>query len=1019
MSVKRALLSSTIIAGTAIVSAWAITPALAQEAPAPAPAAAPSEQAALDAVQTETAGQPAETADDAVEGVVVTGSRIPRPNLEQPTPVATVTEELIENSGTSNLGDIVAELPALNSNGTVRANADSFGDTGGLNFPDLRGLGVSRTLTLVNGKRHVAGYPGTQAVDLNSIPTALVERVEVITGGASAVYGSDAVSGVINIILKDDFEGIEIGAQAGAPTEGGYGENHSAYVTIGSNFADDRGNATFTLFRDHQGAIKASDIRALNEYGTIINPADTGENDGIADLLLVPGVVSEFIDENGVILGFDFTTGAITPASGFRADGTPVEQPVRVGENSFAFGTFATPCETCFGIEDWLLISPDLDRTGLVGTITYDLAPNLRFKGEAKLVRTELFDYVQPSFTFGDYLLEPDNAFITPAVAAELAELAPTELPLISRFLGDLGPRTSDIERQTIRLVAGLEGGFDARFADLDWEASYVFGETSNTVRAGGSRITGNFEAAIDSVINPATGQPDCRVDVPSAQYPGYTPPAGMTGGDCIPYNPFGQQNSQAAIDYVTFDSTAFQKVTQQVASLLWNFDTDRFLNLPGGPIAFAGGLEWREERSENINDAFVKSGLTETAPQPDATGGFDVTEAFVEFNAPILSGARFAHRLSVDGAVRIADYSTIGRAEAWKLGAIWAPVADLSFRGTYSEAVRAPNITEAFLPPTATFFAIADPCDADRVGSDPDRAANCAALGVPAGFQASDNVSVDGIASGNPDLDAEQASSFTVGAVFRPRWAPGLAVTLDYYDIEIQDAISFVAAQDIVDNCVDATGGPDPAFCDLVTRGADDNITLVESTYVNASQLTTKGWDFQVTYQTDVDGIAARLGLDRWLNGRLTASVYVNHLDELRINEFQDRPNEVDWEEGEIGDPEWSAITSIGYRQGPLSLNWQARYEGSVIRYEATPTNADGSPLGTCEDTSPCEVEAVWYHDFVGRYRIDRVGRGLELYAGVNNAFDEEIPLGLSIGTGAAYDIAGRFVFAGLKASF
>lgn len=211
-----------------------------------------------------------------VSEVVVTGSRIPRPNLDQPTPVTTVSSIAIENAGTSSLGDVLAQLPALASSGTVRANSDSGANLGGLSFPDLRGLGTSRTLTLVNGRRHVAGDAGDTAVDLNSIPTALVDRVEVVTGGASAIYGSDAVSGVINIILKDHFKGYEVRAEYGSPINGGYGQNYSLSATGGWNFADDRGNVTLTLFGDKQERVRGPDIDGLADWATIENPADTG-----------------------------------------------------------------------------------------------------------------------------------------------------------------------------------------------------------------------------------------------------------------------------------------------------------------------------------------------------------------------------------------------------------------------------------------------------------------------------------------------------------------------------------------------------------------------------------------------------------------------------------------------------------------------------------------------------------------------------------------------------------------------
>lgn len=383
-----------------------------------------------------------------VDEVIVTGSRIPRPNLEQPTPVATISSEAIETSGTQDLGSIIAELPSLSSNSTVRGNSDSFGDSGGLNFPDLRSLGSARTLTLIDGKRHVGGDAGNAAVDLNAIPAGLVERVEVITGGASAIYGSDAVSGVINIILKDDFEGAEFTVQGGG-SEDGAGRNYSANGVLGRNFMNDRANATISLFYDHSDQVMATDIPALRDIGSILNPNDTGPDDGIFDRILVPNVFSDFLDESGVILDnntFDIIT-AILP------DGTPVPQQPRLGTNSFAFGSF-NECDTCVKLDDYVVLIPETDRYGANVRLRYDLTNNVTAYLDAKYVRSEIFDFVQPSFTFGDYFVEPDNAFITPELAAVIAGRDIT----FGRFNNDIGPRINDITRETYRVVAGLRG---------------------------------------------------------------------------------------------------------------------------------------------------------------------------------------------------------------------------------------------------------------------------------------------------------------------------------------------------------------------------------------------------------------------------------------------------------------------------------------------------------------------------------------------------------------------------------
>lgn len=951
-----------------------------------------------------------------VDELIVTGSRIPRPNLEQPTPVATVTETMIENSGTSSLGDVLAELPALSSNGTVRANSDSGANLGGLSFPDLRDLGTSRTLTLVNGKRHVAGDAGDTAVDLNSIPTALVERVEVLTGGASAIYGSDAVTGVVNILLKDDFEGFEGNVQAGTPLNGHYGERYSAYLTGGKNFAGGRGNVTLTGFWDKQEQVNGLDIEGLAEWATIENPAESvppDTNNGVPDRLWARWVMSDLYGPTGILMDLNYR-----PVTSFSPSGQPVALPPRIGDNNLFYGAFAHRCDLCLSSDALAFPVPETERKGLASTFKYDITPHLTFKGDIKYVMANTLDTFSPSFTFGEYGLDYygagnpyNNAFITPQLEqvldAYFARPDASPFLVVNRINTDIGGRNSDTRRQTFRVVGELDGDFDAGFADVDWEASFNYGRTRNKFHSMHGLIPGNFLSAIDAVVNPDTGDIQCRRDVPATQYPGYDefvriPDDQLTNETCVPFNLFGQQNSQAAIDYVTYEADRKHTITQQVASVIGRFDTSRFLNLPGGPLSFAGGLEWRRETSRNINDPFVQSDITEEAAQPNAFGGFEVKEAFAEVEAPILKDAPFAYRLSLNGAVRVAEYSHAGDATAWKVGGVWAPISDLTFRGTYSVAVRAPNITEAFLPPTAGFFSVFDPCEAASINEDPNRAANCAALGV--NFEDATDNQFPGVASGNTDLSPEEAKTWTAGFIYQPHFLPGLALTVDYYNIRIEDAITFLDPQDAADKCVD---GPSLAlqYCALIIRDPETaQIVSVKSSFLNQAALETAGWDIQLSYATDLANLWATAP------GRLTFSMNANVIEKLRDYSFADYPDEVDIEEGEVGDPDFSFITSTAYTLGPLTVTWESQYMDRVRRNRDTALESNNQPY----------VEANWYHDLIGRYRFENVAKGTEVYVGINNITDELIPLGLTgQGTSSSYDIFGRYLFGGVKVRF
>jgi hypothetical protein len=471
--------------------------------------------------------------EEVIEEVVVTGSRIVRPNLTQPTPVTTVSNTDLRLSGTADLGALLAELPGLGSTGTMQGNSNSFSDIGGLNLPDLRRLGTSRTLTLVDGKRHVGGSPGTTAVDLNSIPKALIERVEVITGGASAVYGSDAVSGVINIITRDDFEGFEIDLLSGSADD--YAENYQGSITFGRNFGDGKGNFTLSAGFDKLDDVQANDLPWADDWGTVENPDDTAEEDGIADRILVPKVLSERIDENGVMFPFGGPPTAFGSPSGliaFDQQGNPLPQTDRDQSNSFAFGSFPNGCEYCFELEDYQTIIPDLERSSFNATINYELVEWATVYAEAKHVVTDIQEELQPSFNFGSIGINvAENPFIDPALQADLLA---NGIPFASmaRFHADAGSRRNLIERETTRVVLGVKGEIDSPIGLLDYDLYYNDGKTQNEVVGLNRRVPGNFNAAIDAITD-GSGNIVCR-----------DPSAAVLGDNCVPFNPFGQQNS-------------------------------------------------------------------------------------------------------------------------------------------------------------------------------------------------------------------------------------------------------------------------------------------------------------------------------------------------------------------------------------------------------------------------------------------------------------------------------------------
>lgn len=930
-----------------------------------------------------------------VERIEVTGSRIARSELSQPTPVITLNAKDIAKFGTPDLGSILSELPAIGSTDTLIGNNNSNA-AAGTSSADLRRLGSARTLVLIDGKRHVAGTPGESTVDLSTIPAALIERVEVITGGASAIYGSDAVSGVINVILKKNFDGFSANLTGTKSTEGVNERNHTFNILAGTDFADGKGNLTFFTGIERVGEVMSADIRQFEGWGTVANPEDGGEDDGIPDRLRFPNVSSEMIHANGVINPFGGAAGRWV----FDDAGSPLVQTERQYSNSFAFGNFPNGCDYCFNGEDYENYSPGVEKINVGSTLTFDITDNITFNSDFKYVRSDVTQQFQPSFRFGNISIDvEENAFLDPTLRQTLLGAGQTTVSM-AKFFDELGNRSADNRRELFRYTAGFEGTFALSETDFDWELYYVHGETTNVRKTLNDLIPDNFVAAVDSVIDPATGQAACRSQVPSAQGEGYEDPASVNGGNCVAFNPFGQNSSQEARDWVSADVTRDDVITQEFIGGTVAFDTAEFLELQGGGIGFAAGFEYREETSETNTDEFTKRGFLTSAASPDSYGEYDVTEFFVEVSVPLLADMAFAHELTVDAAFRTADYSHAGTAEAWKVGLMYAPFEDLRIRGTFGEAVRAPNISEAFDPQSPGFARVSDPCDADNIGDDPDRAGNCAALGIPADFQANDNVSVDLLSGGNPDLVSEESESLTAGFVWTPSFVEDLSFTVDYYDIEITDAITFVAAQNVADNCVDATGGPDAGFCSQVDRDPVTNdISLVRSGYLNAAALNTKGVEAQVRYSTGLSSFE--------LPGEVTMNLLVNKLLELEQFEFQDRPDEINVEDGEVGDPSLQIRFGADYQLDDLTVSWSTRFIDRSFTLDISPTG------DTAEDTSPAYIGSMVTHDMSFSYSVSD---NVSVNAGIRNLTDK-LPPGYT--ANAIYDLVGRRAFAGVNVSF
>jgi outer membrane receptor protein involved in Fe transport len=1015
MQIRRpTLLRSTILAGTAgLLSVVAAGAASAQDAPA-------QEQA------TE------------VEEIVVTGSRIRVQDYVAPNPVVSVTAESIQNSGQTNLTDFLTELPALAQSLTLQEGADTTTPgAAGLNLLDLRGLGTNRTLVLVNGRRHVASSPGTASVDINAIPVALIERTEVLTGGASAVYGADGVSGVVNFILKDDFEGVDMRAQYGNSEAGG-GENIFASLLIGENFAGGRGNITFGLEYNKDDALKFFDrdfTRTGNRFIFVNNPDDPetfggAQTPDIPDLILANN--ARYIDTTrGGSIYTNFANATTLSGVSFLGDGSPFIDGESAG-GFIALGGSGTPLDD---FNDDLL--PGLERGTVSFTARYDLTDNLRLFGEAKYTQSQTEFFAQPSYVYGLFT-SLDNPFIPAAARADA--LAPGGLGTIEGYDGflpgpgvlvardnfDLGTQGYDITRETLRGVIGLEGDLTD---NISFEASYVYGRADEETVTSNVLINDRFFAATDVILS--GGQPVCRSNIDPTAIPvgdvfgqfafpdeafGATFTPGANSG-CRPINLFGEGvNDQAAIDWITGTYVDDATIEQHVVNAFISGDTTGFFSLPAGPIGFVLGGEYRKESSDARPSAIqlladdLEYPLTGVGRASRTQGEFDVSEVFAEVSVPIVRDLPFAQAVDLSAAYRYSDYSTSGGSDTWNVNGRWEIDDTVAFRGTVARAVRAPNIVNLFQGRQQTFGSFADPCSAENLteGENPElRLQNCtadlAAFGLDAGdFINNSSEAVGGFIQGNPLLVPEEANTWTFGFVLTPVAIPGLSLSLDYYNIEIEDAIQSYTAQRIVDNCYDL---PRPnQFCDLIERGTvggnAGRITSFQQSPVNVSSYATSGWDLNVNYRLD----PANFGIERDI-GTFNFALIANALDELTFTE--DETADPTYSQGLADAPEYTATFDVTWNWRDWSANYGFSWFAETYRQSRV------SRVNNPDAYEPQyrKFPAREVHDFRIAYDVND---GVGLYAGVNNFTDEQPAPGSE---GYPVSALGRYFYVGATA--
>ena len=934
-----------------------------------------------------------EEGDEALEEVLVTGTRIERSVFEASSPVTRLDKSYMEDMSVSSVEDIFRSQPGF---GVGRGSQNSqFASEAGSSFVNLRGLGSDRTLVLIDGRRRVAGSAESAAVDTNLIPAPLIKSVDILTGGASAVYGADAVTGVVNVSLDREFEGFTVGAEMGRTSYGEASESRY-HLAAGGKFDDDRGHVTVGLSYTSLGPLASVD-QGFSSVPWRLLPSDlnTGPNDGVPAFEALLGFRFSNVDPAGTICAFN-TDGEATGRY-IVGDG----QNVTVGDQGFRdFQSARDLFGECgfinegpgdgFNLAKMQQLRVDSETTAVITSVKYELTESVTAFAEFDYAHSESISLGQGT---GNTVIQiaRDNAFL-PAELAVIMDAPGFRNAQLGQN-GNLARLRVTSKRDTWTAIAGLNGDI----GNYSWETHVQHGEFTRTMINHNTQRPALYRQATDAVIDPLTGDAVCR----------------DPSNGCLPLNMFGLGNfDPEARDWVLAKASQHVTNKQTVAGAHISGD---LLTLPAGPVKVVAGVEYREESFDVVVDELSQTGLlSNSLGSQNAFAQFDVSEAFVETVVPIIADKPLIHDLSLEGAFRYSDYSTIGNTTAWKLGGSWAVNESLRFRVTRSESTRAPSLFELFGPEFSFSVNVFDPCDAPTRMLTANRDKNCLALGLPAGWEDPNRDEGEDIRTGsNPDLTEETSDSWTFGLVFRGDAFGGVfGGSIDYWTIEIVDAIQAVALERVIDGCVDLDT-IDNEFCPLIDRDSEGGIFRVTNRDINLATLEASGIDFQVDYSHEAPAI---FGDDSV--AQMSVALFGTYM--LKNEELSDAtdPTSLVIREGEVGFPDVQVNLHARYASGPISLGWVVRYIGSVvIDRQVVP---ETYPLGVDNISGRVynDLNAYWAYNDTFRLKF-----------GIRNAFNKRPPNTPQIaflnapflGTGIAshYGNIGRLYTLGIEADF
>jgi len=972
-----------------------------------------------------------------VSEVVVTGTRIPTPNLTSVSPVTAINAQDLKAQGVTRVEDMINSLPqAFAAQGAAISN----GSTGTATV-NLRGLGATRTLVLVDGRRLMPGTPNTTgaslAADLNFIPSALVQRVDVLTGGASAVYGADAVAGVVNFIMQKNFEGVRIDAQYGIYQH----DNDSDVAGVVDAARRTAANPQFFQLPKHN--VRDGESSEV----TLVIGVNAPDGKGNATAYAGYRHVEPILQANRDFSSCTLNSGATFAAAGCGGSGTAF--PARVGGfvvdpagpgNTFRPRVAATDVYN-FGPTNYYQ-RPD-DRYVMGAFANYEIAPWAHAYADLMFMDDTSTYQIAPGGIFaGNFSINCANPLLSAqqkgllnATAASgggtcLSNPAGTFTGTVSRRNIEGGGRQGQTEHTQYRYVIGLKGDLNDNW---NYDFYMQYGRVSfHQVQTGFFRTT-----AIQNALNVVSvnGVPTCQSVVNGSD------PA------CVPYNIFqlGAVN-QAQLNYLQTPSSQIGNLYERVVDFSLGGDlTDYGVKSPWATqgVGLSVGTEYRREQLDYGSDFVSSAGLLNGAggAAPPVHGSYDVYEGFAETRIPIVQDMPFAKELQVELAYRYSDYSSIGTTSTYKIAGDWAPIADLKIRASFQRAVRAPHVLELFAPQNVVLDGTQDPC-AGLTAANP-LVAKCATAFhlTPAQVLAIEKNPANqyyGQLGGNPNLDPEKSNTYSIGFVAQPSFLPGFNASADYFDIKVNKYIGRIGADVTINRCVNTL---DPFFCSLVHRDAQGSLWLstqgyVQDTTLNTGSLQTKGIDFNASYRTDLD----KLGLENM--GGINMTFVGTWLDELKVAPLPGNPaydcaglyGTICSVSGGLTspNPEWRHKVRLTWntpfeygdwiKNASISLQWRHFNKVKLDAYSDDPQLHNPAKQYATDRV----LASRDYFDLTASWVVKD---NLNFRAGVNNLFDKDPPINGSSNCPNGpcngntwpqlYDSFGRYIFLGLTADF